>query len=72
MIIGTLPGILVRAIVQIKCLPDQKNFKLFAGLGLLYMGGNLSKELVLKKEKKARPRLKSGSSCGTGPLLDQA
>lgn len=45
-IIGTLPGVLVGAIVRIKYLPDPKNFKLFAGLVLLYMGGRLLKTLA--------------------------
>jgi len=48
-IIGTLPGVLVGAIVRIKYLPDPKNFKLFAGLVLLYVGGRLLQDLVFKK-----------------------
>lgn len=48
-IIGTLPGVLVGAIVRIKYLPDPKHFKLFAGLVLLYMGGRLLHNLACKK-----------------------
>jgi len=54
-IIGTLPGVLVGAIVRIKYLPDPKNFKLFAGLVLLYMGGRLLKDLAFNKKKAGTP-----------------
>lgn len=54
-IIGTLPGVLVGAIVRIKYLPDPKNFKLFAGLVLLYMGARLLKDLALSKNKGDTP-----------------
>ncbi len=54
-IIGTLPGVLVGAIVRIKYLPDPKNFKLFAGLVLLYMGGRLLKDLAFSKNKGDTP-----------------
>ena len=54
-IIGTLPGVLVGAIVRIKYLPDPKNFKLFAGLVLLYMGGRLLKDLTFTKKNGNMP-----------------
>jgi len=54
-IIGTLPGVLVGAIVRIKYLPDPKNFKLFAGLVLLYIGGRLLKDLVFNTRKGDTP-----------------
>ena len=54
-IIGTLPGVLVGAIVRIKYLPDPKNFKLFAGLVLLYMGGRLLKDLAFTKKNGNTP-----------------
>ena len=54
-IIGTLPGVLVGAIVRIKYLPDPKDFKLFVGLVLLYIGGRLLKDLFFKKEKADTP-----------------
>ena len=37
-IIGTLPGVLIGAIVRVTYLPNPKNFKLFAALVLLYVG----------------------------------
>jgi hypothetical protein len=54
-IIGTLPGVLAGAIVRIKYLPDPKNFKLFAGLVLLYMGGRLLKDLAFNTRKGDTP-----------------
>ena len=43
-IIGTLPGVLIGAILRIKYLPNPVNFKMFAGLVLLYIGGRLLKD----------------------------
>ncbi|MDO9043621.1 MAG: sulfite exporter TauE/SafE family protein [Desulfocapsaceae bacterium] len=54
-IIGTLPGVLVGAIVRIKYLPDPKNFKLFVGLVLLYIGARLLKDLFFTKKKTGTP-----------------
>jgi uncharacterized protein len=41
-IIGTLPGVFIGAWVRVWCLPDPKNFKLFAGIVLLYIGARLA------------------------------
>ncbi len=49
-IIGTLPGVLIGAILRIQYLPNPKNFKMFAGLVLLYIGGRLLKDLLQKKQ----------------------
>lgn len=48
-IIGTLPGVLIGALLRIHYLPNPKNFKMFAGLVLLYIGGRLLRDLSLKK-----------------------
>lgn len=37
-VVGTLPGVAIGAILRIRYLPDPKAFKLFAGLVLLYIG----------------------------------
>ena len=50
-VIGTLPGVLIGAIVRIQYLPDPKNFKLFVGLVLLYIGGRLLKDLCFRKTR---------------------
>ena len=49
-IIGTLPGVLIGAMLRISYLPNPKNFKLFAGLVLLYIGGRLLRDLLKKKQ----------------------
>lgn len=38
---GTLPGVLLGALIRIHWLPDPRNFKIFAGLLLLYIGGRM-------------------------------
>ena len=40
-VLGTLPGVLLGAMVRIHYLPDPARFKLFAGLVLLYISGRL-------------------------------
>ena len=37
-IAGTLPGVFIGAYVRVACLPDPKNFRLFAAFVLLYIG----------------------------------
>ncbi|MFP3867870.1 MAG: sulfite exporter TauE/SafE family protein [Desulfobacteraceae bacterium] len=44
-IIGTLPGVFLGAIIRIQYLPDPRAFKLFVGLVLLYIGGRLGHDL---------------------------
>jgi uncharacterized protein len=56
-IIGTLPGVFIGAILRVSYLPDPENFKLFAGLVLLYIGGRMVLDLL-------RPR-KPGSDKGS-------
>ena len=47
-IIGTLPGVFIGAIVRIGYLPDPRNFKLFAALILLYIGIRMIRDLIRK------------------------
>lgn len=47
-IVGTLPGVVIGAIVRIKYLPDPEHFKLFAGCVLLYIGIRLLYSLTGK------------------------
>ena len=51
-IIGTLPGVLLGAIIRINYLPDSRNFKMFVGLVLLYIGARLLKDIVKKQQLK--------------------
>ena len=48
-IAGTLPGVLVGAIVRVRYLPDPSRFKLFAAIVLLYIGGRLVRDLTTRK-----------------------
>jgi len=48
-IIGTLPGVLIGAIVRVRYLPNPKNFTLFAGVVLLYIGIRIVNDLLKKQ-----------------------
>jgi len=45
-IVGTLPGVFIGAILRVKYLPDPRAFKFFVGCVLLYIGGRLLYELT--------------------------
>lgn len=47
-IIGTLPGVFIGAFLRVAYLPDPRNFKFFAGLVLLYIGGRMIQGLLKK------------------------
>ena len=51
-IIGTLPGVFIGAWIRIRYLPDPKNFKLFAGVVLLYIGLRLFLDIIKKVDRK--------------------
>jgi len=61
-ILGTLPGVFIGAWVRIELLPDPKNFKMFAGSVLLYIGYKLLKDIFSKNKKPEN----SGSANGEG------
>ena len=48
-VIGTLPGVLIGAWLRLEYLPDPKDFKLFAGLVLLYVGSKLLADVFRKQ-----------------------
>lgn len=43
---GTLPGVLIGAVVRVRLLPDPRHFKVFVGAVLLYIGGRLLRDLL--------------------------
>lgn len=51
---GTLPGVLIGAIVRVSYLPDPTSFKAFAGAVLLYLGTRLAADLVRSRGEAAR------------------
>ena len=72
---GTLPGVLLGALIRINWLPDPHKFKVFAGLVLLYVGGRMASTLWKNRQTKSpgiRPQSaahgaasgKTGSSTG--------
>ncbi|MBI4721162.1 MAG: sulfite exporter TauE/SafE family protein [Chitinivibrionia bacterium] len=46
---ATIPGIMIGALLRIRYLPDPKNFKLFAGFVLLYIGIRLLRDQLRKR-----------------------
>jgi uncharacterized membrane protein YfcA len=80
-IFGTLPGIFLGALIRVNWMLDPKNFKLFVGCVLLYIGGRLlyeqtsrakaKKGKILEFEARVQERLKqvlagSGHTAGRG------
>lgn len=61
-VIGTLPGVFIGALVRVNGLRDPRNFKLFAGLVILYIAGKMIKDLLKKQSATAITK----SSCGGG------
>lgn len=47
-VIGTLPGVLIGAVVRVAYLPNPKNFKLFASCVLFYIGIRMVRDLLKK------------------------
>lgn len=45
-ILGTLPGVIIGAIIRVRYLPDPKNFKIFAGVVLLYIGLRMARDVL--------------------------
>jgi uncharacterized protein len=48
-VIGTLPGVLIGALIRVHFLSQPQDFKLFVGVVLLYLGGKLAIELLRKE-----------------------
>ena len=70
-VLGTLPGVLIGALVRVNGLRDPKNFKLFAAVVLLYIGGKLVLDQLKKNAGAKRlseqrfQRAKNGSVTGS-------
>lgn len=77
-IIGTLPGVFIGAIVRVAYLPEPKHFKLFAAGVLLYIGNKMVRDLLKKttgtssqanSEKRFQEMMKSRGSKTTGVAM---
>jgi uncharacterized membrane protein YfcA len=79
-VIGTLPGVLIGAVVRVQYLPDPRVFKVFAGLVLLYIGGRMVFDLVRRSggtsanataEKRFHARSKTGQPESLSEVSDR-
>lgn len=53
-IVGTLPGVLIGAVVRVAWLPDPRSFKFYAGFVLLYIGARMVWDLLKKQSGMTR------------------
>ncbi|MDD3312211.1 sulfite exporter TauE/SafE family protein [Pseudodesulfovibrio sp.] len=78
-ILGTLPGVIVGAVVRVAYLPDPANFKGFAALVMLYIGGRMVWDLARgrngRQDRAAAERRfqdlvrNRGDACGAGAAV---
>ena len=61
---GTLPGVLIGAIIRVTGLRDPRHFKLFAAAVLLYIGGKMVRDMLGQRAAAAA----SGKTAPSGPL----
>nr|WP_320016071.1 sulfite exporter TauE/SafE family protein [uncultured Desulfobacter sp.] len=54
-VLGTLPGVFIGAILRVAYLPDPARFKLFASAVLFYIGVKMTKDLLKKIKTETRP-----------------
>ena len=59
-IIGTLPGVLVGAVIRVRYLPDPETFKRFIALVLLYIGIRLLRDVLRKPAAEPEQEKKKG------------
>jgi uncharacterized membrane protein YfcA len=64
-VIGTLPGVLIGALVRVTGLRDPRHFKLFAAAVILYIAGKMIKDLV---KQQAAAKQNGQSAAKSGPL----
>ncbi len=51
-VIGTVPGVFLGVMIRIRYLPDPRDFKLFAGMVLFYIGARLSRDLLKRSRRR--------------------
>jgi len=59
---GSLPGLLIGVIIRVKYLPNPTNFKLFAGLVLLYLGIKLLLDILKKNNQQNSSKTNNSNS----------
>ncbi|MFI3272379.1 MAG: TSUP family transporter [Pseudomonadota bacterium] len=70
-IIGTLPGVLLGTIIRLQYLPNHSDFKVFAGLVLLYMGLRMVRECLRGPMQSTCPS-RGTQSCGPQSTKEQS
>jgi len=79
-ILGTLPGVFIGAIVRVSYLPNPRHFKLFVAAVLLYIGLKMVRDLLNKNsrngaktnsEKRFQEMVKSGGSKSVGAEISE-
>ncbi len=68
-VIGTLPGVLIGAVVRVKYLPDPAHFKLFAAAVLCYLSFKMLRDIRCALHKKQQHQ-SSSESATKGTLQD--
>ena len=67
-VVGTMPGVVVGSLARIHLLPDPRNFKLFMGLVLLFIGSRLARKVLFRQPipaNKGRNAATTGASAET-------
>src|SRR4051794_6103839 len=62
-VLGTLPGVFIGAVLRVRYLADPRAFKVFVGFVLLYLGGRLLLEALGRSHNsilQASPQVSSG------------
>ena len=67
-ILGTLPGVFIGALVRVSGLRDPRNFKLFAASVILYIAGKMIADL-LRQQPATSPTQPAASSKSSQPLV---
>lgn len=69
-VLGTLPGVFIGAVLRVRYLSDPRAFKVFVGFVLLYLGTRLLYEALKRLRGPAwQPRPEAGSGEGTLPAM---
>lgn len=67
---GTLPGIFLGAFIRVRYLPDPRNFKLFVGCVLLYIGIRLAVDIFQRTKEKVNKKPLEGAFTVSGLFLN--
>ncbi len=71
-ILGTLPGVILGAVIRVRYLPDPRHFKVFVGLVLAYIGLRMAWDLWKGRERKSetafRQAVKDSGSASSGQV----